>query len=127
MTDLTEKWKAGELEDGFYYIGNGEITTIAMLKNKDRSFYTWDSCIAKTLSDASEVLAPVPSFKEWQDGIFNFNILKMSLNGFEKRERQLKGLLKECQTIISNNLYEFDSDDCSRSCDLIKEIEEALR
>ena len=66
MTDLTDQLKLGNLEDGFYYIGNGEITTIAMLKNKDRSFYTWDSCIAKTLSDTSEVLAPVPTYKELQ-------------------------------------------------------------
>lgn len=117
MTDLIKKH-----EPGWYYIEHDKFSdgTIDYL-------YPTGEWKFSNKESVKKIIAPVPSFEEWQDGIFNFNILKMSLNGREKREKQLKELLKECQTIISNNLYEFDSDDCSRSCDLIKEIEEALR
>lgn len=40
MTDLTEKWKAGELDNGLYYVGNGKITDIGFFKKKNhRSLY----------------------------------------------------------------------------------------
>ena len=96
--ELTEDWKAGKLPAGDYYIKfeNGEI---------ERQ----NNCIGGFLMSCNnrvvQILAPVPSFEEWQDGIFNFNILKMSLNGFEKREKQLKELLKECKTRMTDCLY----------------------
>ena len=100
MTDLTEKWEAGELEAGSHYyvkthLGNILIDVIDFTIPNHNGF----------LHDVKEVLAPVPSFEEWQDGIFNFNILIMSLNGREKRERRLKGLLKECKTRMTDCLY----------------------
>ena len=99
MTDLTEKWKAGELEKGAYYVKDKRGNVYIDEYDDEYSCgYYQRTCFSS--DDVYEILSPVPSFEEWQDGIFNFNILKMSLNGFEKRERRLKELLKECQEII---------------------------
>ena len=102
MTDLTEKLNAGRL----YYVKkkNGKIVIrqahlySCLITEKATPYVDFDD------NDIEKVMAAVPSFEEWQDSIFNFNILKMSLNGFEKRERRLKGLLKECYTIVDTRM-----------------------
>lgn len=60
MTDLTEQWKKGELPEGDYYIKriNGDF----LYDNIDTSG-VWRNIIDE---DILEVLAPVPSFQEWQ-------------------------------------------------------------
>ena len=126
--------KLGKLKDGFYYIGNGEITTIAMLKNKDRSFYTWDSCIAKTLSDTSEVLAPVPTYKELQ----SLEADRLAKNEgaeivaeLKQENARLKGLLKECLPIVSAEVMTWQirggEESHQRGKELLTKIEEALK
>ena len=60
MTDLTEQWKKGELKEGDYYIKrrNGYL----LYDNIDTQG-VWRNSIDE---DIEEVLAPVPSFEEWQ-------------------------------------------------------------
>lgn len=136
MTDLTEKLNAGRL----YYVKkkNGKIVIrqahlySCLITEKATPYVDFDD------NDIEKVMAAVPSFEEWQDSIFNFNILKMSLNGFEKRERRLKGLLKECYTIVDTRmlnlrgLYNTDNlevykRESERLKKLLTKIEEVLK
>lgn len=78
MTDLTDKWRKGELPDGWYY------TKIDLYENGD-----YIEIIPNTYNDCfeygivKEVLAPVPSYEEWK--------IKLEEN------TKLKELLKECR------------------------------
>ena len=67
MTELTEKWKSGELDNGLYYVGNGKITDIAFIKNNLVEVYTLDSNIPQMLKHDSEILDKVPSYEEVQE------------------------------------------------------------
>lgn len=65
MTDLTEKWKAGELEEGWYYVrtGNGKIGITLYWQDKsidDEFFSDYDN------NDVIDIIAPVPSYEELQ-------------------------------------------------------------
>lgn len=66
MTDLTEKWKAGQLEGGLYYAGNGKITDIGFFKKNTIEVYTLDSNIPKMLKHDAEIISKVPSYEELQ-------------------------------------------------------------
>lgn len=81
MTDLTEQWKKGKLESGFYYV---------YLKYLDMFDITTSSTLFGILERGNEncleVLAPVPSYEEWQ--------------AKDKENKQLKELLKECREIL---------------------------
>lgn len=105
-----------------------------MLKNKDRSFYTWDSCIAKTLSDTSEVLAPVPTYKELQ----SLEADRLAKNEgaeivaeLKQENARLKGLLKECLPIVSAEVMTWQirggEESHQRGKELLTKIEEALK
>ena len=60
MTDLTEQWKKGELPAGEYYIRYpfGETTT-GVFDGKYWEFL-FDN------DEVKDILAPVPSYDEWQ-------------------------------------------------------------
>ena len=119
--ELTADWKAGELES------LGEL--VKQIEEVDNRRALSDEYLIERNEAPRSEYAPA---EEWGYGIvwamsdYVLPYLK-ELQTIKEENARLKELLKECQTIISNNLYEFDSDDCSRSCNLIKEIEEALR
>ena len=76
---LTEQWKKGELEEGWYYI---ELNEPFDKIHKDISYYSLGSFDIEVDSNyIIEVLAPVPSYEEWQ--------------AKDKENQQLKELLKE--------------------------------
>lgn len=63
--DLTEQWKKGELEDGYYYVklkGDRDY----MLLRDDNHWYEfgWDCWFFD--DDIVEILAEIPSYEEWQ-------------------------------------------------------------
>lgn len=101
---LTEQWDKGKLPEGDYYIKrrNGDF----LYDNIDTSG-VWRNSIDE---DILEVLAPVPSYEEWQaKNEENKNLYKMLdvLNGHldsllkEKEENnKLKELLKECMNMF---------------------------
>ena len=61
---LTEQWKKGELEEGWYYI---ELNEPFDKIHKDISYYSLGSFDIEVDSNyIIEVLAPVPSYEEWQ-------------------------------------------------------------
>ena len=56
---LTEQWKQGVLEHGWYYINSGSVDYKYSKYNSADFFVT-------PHEDIKEVLAPVPSYEEWQ-------------------------------------------------------------
>ena len=61
MTDLTDKWKKGELPEGWYWVEYSidEINGVAMMQYVPE-FGGFSFTIIK------QVLAPVPSYDEWK-------------------------------------------------------------
>lgn len=67
MTDLTEKWKNGELVEGIYYYIKVNDKVIPARLSKYGNFYlTEGACGRNAMRKVEEVLAPVPSYEEWQ-------------------------------------------------------------
>lgn len=100
MTNLTDKWKKGELPDGWYYktsiLGNITIADISTL-NKYRNRPDWEDIIT--------ILAPVPSFEEYQE-LLSDQLAKsegVEINAeLEKENTKLKELLKECVELMGD-------------------------
>ena len=101
MTDLTNKWKKGELPEGWYYIkvdnklaNNPVITECVSDYNLSGKFipdfYEYDD------DKITEVLAPVPSYEEWQA---SYNCM-LENEVLRLKNAQLKELLKECKDLI---------------------------
>ena len=76
MTDLTEQWKKGELPEGDYFISYEDEIYPDYYDRAEGFLKTYDYGVRR-------VLAPVPSYEEWQ--------AKLEENS------QLKELLKECR------------------------------
>lgn len=93
MTDLTEQWKKGELPSGWYYtkIWKGCDVIDKFVGNQ---FLRYDD------SDIIEVLAPVPSYEEWQEKQKSLKVLGEAYCKEKEENQQLKELLKEAKDII---------------------------
>lgn len=97
MTNLTEKWKAEELEKGFYYLkmASGNIV-IDQYYNNGKKFL-----FANYLpQNIEEVLAPVPTYYKFDALKMNCEFIHRCLDGSRKKNTELVKLLKECQDII---------------------------
>lgn len=101
MTDLTEQWKKGELSEGVYYVlYYGNDTAEVDIYRRVYSLYE-DSEVRFTISQVTEVLAPVPSFEKWEkfrnaladNQIENSNLLI--------ENTKLKGLLELAKSSVS--------------------------
>ena len=110
MTDLTDKWKKGELPEGWYYIKdeNGQIiiaeySAYCIDKETNETECDW-SCS----SEPEQVLAQVPSYDEWK--------AKLEENA------QLKELLKECKMPLEVYNEMFGNKE-----ELLTKIDEALK
>ena len=150
MTDLTEQWKDGKLESGFYYVylkhlGMFDITTSSTLFG----------ILERGNENCLEILAPVPSYEEYKfaseqlnkNGTWytersykelkkendklkerndslnrrDINLCRIA-NGIRDENFALKGLLKECRTIISENILgEYVIELCERITNAIGE------
>lgn len=78
--DLTELWKKGELEDGYYYVEEDGKTFISICHKH---------YLLQVLQDC-KVLAPVPSYEEWK-AAYECQLMESEL------VLTLKELLKECR------------------------------
>lgn len=126
--DLTEQWKRGKLPFGHYYIKdiNDEIFADSYTNNGFINGFEdfFDG-------EISEVLAPVPSYEEWQEYVeaneSMFSVVKM-LNKdnyqLEKDIDKLKQLLKECRGLMNMSK---DWAYTSVTEKLLSKIDEALR
>lgn len=108
--DLTELWKKGELENGEYFV----LTNLGVEKIeyiKEHNGFGFDE-----IEWVEEVLAPVPSWEQWQQMkafCEEFN----ALNVAEENQR-LKSLLKEWIHYYPIVLYEYE--DTLKTKDIIE-------
>lgn len=112
---LTELWQKGELQEGFYFVSDGAEITI--------DYYLCDYWERHFDSDVQQVLAPVPSYEEWDK-------LNNTCHELEKETAcltvdivNLKELLKECRYYIGYDTYEFDE----KVNKLLTKIDEVLK
>ena len=100
MTDLTGKWKNGELESGYYYvIVKEEFSNRIDFYNSSATIWSYHS------NDViNQVLAPVPSYEEWKFASEQLNkngtwYTERSYKELKKENQKLKELLKECRDV----------------------------
>ena len=146
MTDLTEKWKNGELEDGFYYTQTGKDRIIAIdMYNKESN--TWLLNSDKDMPPF-EVLDKVQTFEELQDmkeyldySIKNRWQIMEQLNYWmnekdkiKEENEKLKGLLKRCYPSIKEEKdnwvqqgYWDAGEKIIELVDLLKDIDEVIK
>ena len=79
MTDLTDKWKKGE----FIICNAGKCQYYYVQNEEQREVIKTEYCLFDDNTPNWQILAPVPSYEEWQ--------AKLEENA------QLKELLKECE------------------------------
>lgn len=114
MTDLTEQLRNGTLKEGFYY---------AKLPNNGFEIITdFGLNILREVKggDKIEVLAPVPSYEEWQA---SYNCM-LENEVLRLKNAKLKELLKECLAHLTIGKYGTSVTPINILCD---EVEEALK
>ena len=148
MTNLTEKWKKGELPDGWYWCEcyNEEIKKLYY----DGDCFELDDPETKnyyffTKKDGAEIaiLEKVPSYDEWQASENYIDYLKQCISIYERKDKQatetsiaynelleentnLKELLMSARNYLKSyrDLYSKDNEDIA---DFIKDIDQALQ
>ena len=85
MTDLTEKWKKGELPDGHYYVRDGENIIAELL---DGYFYNNGEPMTSFSGGVDEILAPVPSYEEWKASEKYNKHLEEKIKIYERKDKQ---------------------------------------
>ena len=93
MTNLTEKWKKGELKIGFYYV---YLKYLEMFSISASS--TLSGILERGNENSLEILAPVPSYNEWQQlhkFLEEFNALEVA-----KENQQLKTQIAKLTEIV---------------------------
>ena len=93
MTNLTDKWKKGELPSGWYYVRliRGEYRIDLYINGKKE----WIDCPDNIIDT---VVCKVPSYEEWQ--------AKLEENA------QLKELLKECELWFTGVVGNMNDKNC---------------
>lgn len=100
MTDLTDKWKKGELPDGHYYVKDGENIIAELF---DGYFYNDGQPMTSFSGGVDEVLAPVPSYEEYlalQSDSLAKNEFDNEIDELNDTIDKLKELLKEAYPVI---------------------------
>jgi hypothetical protein len=138
MTDLTEQWKKGELPEGFYWVKvKEEIANYPILADCVRRYEYYDvyTYFPEYEDSITSVLAPVPTFDEWQEKLraldAAYETIKMEDETINRLVRsgkqcnyenaQLKELLKDCQEKIL--LMDYDS----IKIEILQKINEVLK
>ena len=122
---LTEQWKKGERPEGYYYIKlpSGKMEIIS-----HDSFQYLES---ETIKNKTEVLAPVPSYEDWQELNKQRNQFIRDIKDLahiQEENQRLKDVIsKMCMELVdpdddmSNGLAEYFNQD------LLLEIHEVLK
>ena len=79
MTNLTEQWKKGELESGWYYVNFYSVGAVMQEYLPEHNGFGYDE---KNL--IQEVLAPVPSYEEWQNMLKKIELNKQAAQKAKK-------------------------------------------
>lgn len=94
MTDLTDKWKNGELKEGYYYIkANRTISFVEI--DYYHIFGETQYWNGNDNEDVLEVLAPVPTYAELQELKSKRDKLAYDLGVADTKNGELLRLLKE--------------------------------
>ena len=120
--NLTELWKKGELEQGWYYANNDGERTIIYIYEKNGSVLGDDFDLKAT--DWIKPIAPVPSWEQWQQMkafCEEFNALEVA-----KENQQLKELLYKCREKLNQLDYGCEVWQ-GELTDFIEEIDEVLK
>ena len=105
---LTEQWKKGELEGGFYYV---YLKHLEMFDIAGSS--TLSGILERGNENSIEVLAPVPSYEEWQR-IFHYagkyeheyTSCVMEYENLKQENQQLKELLYSLKCCLTSENIE---------------------
>lgn len=89
MTDLTEKWKKGELENGFYYV-KGADCLLGMMS--DYALYRVN---LEHRDNEIKLLAPVPSYEEYLEMVGHCGAYSTANDCLKEENQQLRQLLKD--------------------------------
>ena len=131
MTDLTEQWKKGELCAGWYYVKGSDGLFGIM---SDYALYRVN---LEHPDNTISLLAPVPSFEEWQNLLLDNKILKQCQEmdfgtaytetmKTKAENQQLKELLRECRDYVVNTLIELKNGYCYEENDYYHETKTLL-
>lgn len=116
-TTLTEQWKKGELESGWYYVNFYSVGAVMQEYLPEHNGFGYDE---KNL--IQEVLAPVPSYEEWQQlhkFLEEFNALEVA-----EENQQLKELIKEIRSLWKGTICMPDSQEQVR--DILIKIDNVI-
>ena len=121
--NLNEIWKKGELKDGWYYVSRNN--DIEMLEYVGDYFLSVDAPLIDDKDVSTlEVLAPVPSWEQWQQMkafCEEFNALDVA-----EENQKLKELLIECNLLLIKQQAN-DEVEHKESAELVLRIEEVLK
>ena len=112
---LTEKWKKGELESGWYYVNFYSIDGAVMQEYlPTHNGFGYDE---KNL--VQEVLAPVPSYEEWKDTENRSLLTTEFSNEIDELNEENQHLRKWCE--------EFNALDVAKENQQLKELLHSLK
>lgn len=93
MTDLTEKWKKGELPEGWYYINSSYYANGSLMWCENGIFIASDNVVPT--ERITEVLELVPSYEEYLSLTYAKEEDEKIIAEYEAENAKLKELLKE--------------------------------
>lgn len=116
---LTEQLKKGKLKEGKYYVKTQEDNICELMFDDEGHWYDfgWDCWLGDDY--VKEVLAPVPSYEEWQEEQKSLKVLAEAYCKEKEENQQLKELLKECREIFSRTAY-------THKFDMVAKIDNAI-
>ena len=111
MTDLTEQWKKGE----FIICNAGKCQYYYVQNEEQQEVIKTEYCLFDDNTPNWQILAPVPSYEEWQ--------AKLEQND------KLKKLLKECVEVLNDaqRNYGYDDSIIDICYPIITKIDEVLK
>lgn len=123
-SSLTEQWKNGELEQGYYYTKYNPKVGEPFVEIELRS-YLLDLAKVRD-ADTVEVLAPVPSYEEWQKLNGGDDWLTLRNKALNEENDKLKELLGKCYRFLILTETKVEAiENVKRG--LVKEIDEVLK
>lgn len=136
--ELTEKWKAGELKEGYYYIKYEDNYIGIAFACEWIGRYEYPCVGFEFEEDIEEILAPVPSYeelqrlesdslakKEGEEIVAELNYKNKELLKRNKEQRKKIHILTESQMKLENTIGELGKQN-ARLKELLKECKEHL-
>lgn len=88
--ELTEKWRNGTLKNGYYYV-TSFIGWSSEVKEIIHPFFLSN----KAMGDIKEVVAPVPSYDEYNEFMQKIHILEKQLSSISEKLKEANDIIKK--------------------------------